>query len=126
MNSKQLTIAIAEDHVTTRSIISGFLSKCGYIVIFEVDNGSVLLERIEATDMIPDVCIVDINMPEMDGFETTKQLKQRWPSTKVLVISGEDYSGQVSKILHLGGDGFLPKHCTIEELIEAITNLYKK
>lgn len=125
MELKKTTIAIADDHRTTRSIISSFLSKSNFIVLFEVDNGEELIERIETTAMVPDVCIIDINMPRMDGFETTLRLKLQWPLIKVLAISGDQIPGQVLKIKLLGADGFIPKHCTIQELTNAITKLYK-
>jgi DNA-binding NarL/FixJ family response regulator len=125
MNSRKLTIAIVDDHKTTRSILSSFLSKENCIVFFEASTGSELLERLQTTDMIPDVCIVDVNMPEMDGFETVQKLKEKWPGIKILAISGEITNEQIEKIMKMGADGFLSKNSSIKELTDTILSFYE-
>ena len=120
------TIAIAEDNKITRTVIRHFLCQCNYEVVIEADNGKALIEQLENAKVLPDVCLMDINMPVMDGFETTRQLKQRWPSIKVLAITEDDCIKQFSKMAEMGADGSIPKLCTMPELNKAIMDLIKK
>jgi DNA-binding NarL/FixJ family response regulator len=119
MEIRNATVAIADDHLPSRKVIRHFLSRCNYRVIMEAENGKKLFEQLESATDLPDICLLDINMPEMNGFETTRRLKEKWPSIKILVISG-DHLFNLIKIKQMGADGFIHKNCTLAELHEAV------
>jgi DNA-binding NarL/FixJ family response regulator len=124
MDVSNATVAIAEDHVPSRKVIRHFLSRCNFNVIIEADNGKKLFEQLESATVLPDICLLDINMPEMNGFETTRRLKEKWPSIKILAISG-DHLYNLIKIKQMGADGFIHKNCTLDELNEAVLKVLK-
>ena len=125
MNVRSATIAIADDHGPSRKVIRHFLSRGNFNVILEADNGLRLCEQLEKAPVLPDLCVIDINMPELNGYETTKVLKARWPSIKVLAISGDHYSNTIH-LQQTGADGFIHKNCTMIELKEAVLKLLKQ
>jgi DNA-binding NarL/FixJ family response regulator len=124
MDLRNATVAIADDHVPSRKVIRHFLSKGNYQVIMEADNGRKLLKQLESADDLPDICLLDINMPELNGFETAKLLKAKWPSIKILAISGDHLYNNI-KIKQMGADGFIHKSCTQLELNEAVGKILR-
>ena len=124
MDVRNATVAIADDHAPSRKVIRHFLSRCNFIVILEADNGKKLFEQLESATVLPDICLLDINMPEMNGLETARRLKAKWPSMKILAISG-DYQYNLGKIKQMGADGFIHKNCTLVELNEAVQQVLK-
>jgi DNA-binding NarL/FixJ family response regulator len=124
MDLQNATVAIADDHVLSRKVMRNFLLKGNYHVIIEADNGKKLLNQLESADALPDICLLDINMPELNGFETARLLKAKWPSIKILAISGDDLYN-VIKIKQMGADGFINKNCTQVELNEAVGRILK-
>jgi len=106
-----ILVAFADDHLLVRESIVSFIEMLGGIkVIIEADNGKTLIEQIEHSKIMPDTCIIDIQMPEMNGFETVKILKERWPQINILVLSGfkDDLYAQM---IRLGVNGYLLKNC---------------
>jgi Response regulator containing a CheY-like receiver domain and an HTH DNA-binding domain len=122
MHLQSVTVAIADDHVPSRKVMRNFLLKGNYRVIMEADNGQKLLTQLESAATLPDICLLDINMPELNGWETARLLKAKWPSIRILAISGDDlYS--LTRINHPGADGFINKNCTQVELNEAMSRI---
>lgn len=122
-----IKIAIADDHVLMRKgvieIISSFHQ---YEVIIEADNGAQLLERIEAAPEKPRICVLDISMPVMDGYETVVAIKERWPEMKVLVLTMVNNEFSVIKMFRGGASGYLLKACPPEELQVALDAVQKQ
>lgn len=124
MDNRRLTIAIADQDDKTRQALSSLFVRCNCFVCLSVDNGHALLRQIEEQGFVPNICIVDLNMPGMDGFQTTIFLKQKWPEIKVLATSRHNRTQDICKIIRIGADDFLPKDCTINELSITISSLY--
>jgi two-component system, NarL family, invasion response regulator UvrY len=83
-----INIAIADDHTILRKGVIEILSKFDNMaVIAEAANGSELIKKLETASPLPDVCIIDINMPEMNGYETAAEIRRRWPNIKILALS---------------------------------------
>ncbi|WP_026712950.1 response regulator [Flavobacterium daejeonense] len=122
MDNKEeiIRVAIIDDHDLLRNGICQFLNSFGFATIFEVENGLAALEKIERNHLIPDVCIVDINMPVMDGFELTKILRKKYPAVKVIAFSVNDDEKNVIKMLKLGASGYVLKGADPKELEEAV------
>ena len=87
-------------------------------VVGEAGNGEAALQQIE--DCRPDVVIMDISMPELNGIQTTERLKQRCPAVKVLVLSVHDDTSYLRQMLAVGAAGYILKHTAADALIQAI------
>jgi two-component system, NarL family, invasion response regulator UvrY len=86
-------IALADDHTLLRKGLASLVQNLGFTVVLEADNGQELIEKLPAGSL-PDLVLMDINMPEKDGYETTFWLKENYPDIKVL--------GPSKRILLLG------------------------
>jgi CheY-like chemotaxis protein len=87
-------------------------------VVGEATNGQEALNQM--AECLPDVVLMDVRMPEMDGVEATRRIKSRWPDVKIVVLTL--YTGNKSEALAAGADAFLVKGCTNKELFAAILN----
>ena len=115
MKNPAVTIAIVEDHLVMRQLTNYRLSKLGYKVVLEAENGQILLDQLDNLQA-PDICILDINMPIMNGFETIIHLKKGWPDMKVVFLSMHEEDSYMKKSMELGADGFIRKDAPFEEL----------
>ncbi len=124
MISKSSFIAIAEDssmfHYILRKVIAEM--DCFQITI-EVSNGKELIDKLEKAYQLPEICILDIGMPVMNGYEAIRVIKKRWPSVRVLVFSQHYHSYVVGTMLNAGASGFISKDENPEYLIEAIRSV---
>jgi DNA-binding NarL/FixJ family response regulator len=105
---KNLRILIADDHELVRRGIRGVLrSRGGWRVVAEAANGREAVEK--AIELKPDVAVVDIGMPELDGIEVARQIREAVPDTKVLVLTMHDSDHMVRRALDAGASGYLLK-----------------
>lgn len=111
---KNPTIAVVDDHALLRKAIYYRLTGLGYNVVMEAENGQQFLDKLEE-DATPDLCLLDINMPVLNGFETAVQLKKKWPGIKILFFSMQNGSTYMKKARELGADGYLCKDASSEE-----------
>ena len=118
-------IALVDDHALLRSGLASLLKDFGYSVLFEADNGVRLQEKLKSHPL-PHVVLMDINMPEMDGIESTLWLKQHYPQIKVLALSMLDEEGTIITMIRNGAKGYVLKDCEPEELDIAITSVLEK
>ena len=91
----------------------------------EADNGKELKALIQQ-HRVPDIVLLDVNMPEMDGFETTRWLHKNYPQIKVLVLSMLSDEKTIIKMFRLGAKGYLLKNTDPEELKKALDAIYNK
>jgi two-component system, NarL family, invasion response regulator UvrY len=121
-----IKIALADDHTILRKGVAEFLSKFDDLtVIMEAADGAELITKIEASKELPDVCIVDINMPGMNGYETASEIKRRWRDIKILALSMYDTELNVIKMLRNGANGYVLKDSDPEDLRVAIKKVHK-
>ena len=126
MKSENLHIVVTDDHRLFRKGICALLEDFKFIErIEEAENGKDLIEMIEAGKEIPDLILLDINMPELDGVETTKYLKARYPDIRIIIISMEEDVQLVSHLVDEGVDGYLLKNADPDELDLAIRMVMK-
>lgn len=123
-NKNPIRIALVDDHDTFREGVLRILSDFGFETVFGADSGKSALDEMEACDLIPDVCIVDVSMSVMNGFETTKALCQKYPQLKILALSLNDNEKDVIKMLESGANGYLLKKTDPQELRKAIQIVY--
>ena len=125
-SNKIYQVVVTDDHTLMRNALARLIASFeNYAVIFEASNGRDLIEKIQ-TNLIPDIILLDINMPEMDGFETAKWLTKNFPQIKVLALSMQSDESSIIRMLRLGAKGYLMKNVEPEELNLALESVIKK
>ena len=115
---RKLRILIADDHGLVRRGARALLARRGWKVVGEVANGRDALEK--ARELKPDVAIVDISMPELDGVEVVRQVRETVPNTEVLVLTMHESDEMVRRALDAGARGYLLKSDLTECLAKAV------
>ena len=119
-----ITIAIAEDH---QSLIDGIELLLKYNDDFKIvgtaNDGERLIEIVNAKQ--PDVVLVDIRMPKIDGIQATKIIKASYPDTKIVAFTMFDQDDAVKQMLDAGAEGYLLKDSPLDEVLNAITAVMK-
>ncbi|GAB5557035.1 MAG: response regulator transcription factor [Schleiferiaceae bacterium] len=114
-----IRVLLADDQQMFIDGIQSILSTVNNIEIIGVaNNGLELLEKLEENQ--PDVILLDINMPEMDGIETCKRVKKQYPKSKILILSTYSHKSFVANLISLGADGYLLKNTGKDELVLAL------
>src|SRR5689334_2924476 len=121
-----INVALVDDHALLRNGLANVINSFGeYKVVFEADNGKQFIERYKKNDK-PEVVLMDITMPEMDGYETTKWIKNNAPDTKVLVLSMMDDDNAIIKMLQYGAKGYILKDSRPDVLRTALREVAEK
>jgi NarL family two-component system response regulator LiaR len=121
---KKITILLAEDHVVVRESIRQSLEReASLTVVGEAGDGNEAVRM--ARQLKPDVIIMDISLPKLNGIEATKQIKEFQPSVIILVLTAYDYEQYIFPLLEAGAAGYLLKDISSRELISAIHTVYK-
>ena len=125
MVSKQGTILYIEDNLDNRILIRRVLTAEGYTVV-EAENAQQALEYLEKET--PDLILMDINIPEVDGYTLTKQLKARpeLHDVPIIAMTANVMKGDMEKALQAGCDGYIPKPVDIDLLPEQIARYLGK
>ncbi len=122
-----ILIAIADDHAVVRDSISNMVSGQGkFKVIIKAGNGKELIAQLHKANPFPEICILDIQMPEMNGYETMEYIRQHWPDLKVLALSMLEDEFAIIRMLKLGASGYLSKASDLEELQKALIYIHQK
>jgi DNA-binding NarL/FixJ family response regulator len=117
--ANKLRIFIADDHAVLRDGLKALVNvQPDMEVIGEADNGRIAWQR--ARELKPDVVVMDVSMPEMNGAQATQRLKQSCPEIKVLALTAYEDKGYLRHLLEAGASGFLLKRAATDELIHAI------
>lgn len=112
-------IVIIDDHQLFREGVKRILEfEKSFQVVAEGDDGSEALRLVKTYS--PDVVIMDINMPQMNGIEATRELVEKFPDTKVIILSIHDDENYVTLALQTGAQGYLLKEMDADALIEAV------
>ena len=121
---KIIKIVLADDHTIVRQGLRSILEQqAGINVVAEAQNGR---EAVRLTEQLkPDVVVMDFSMPDLNGLEATRQIKQRVPETKVLILTRHANQEYVKSILSAGASGYLVKKSAAEELVIAIQAVHR-
>lgn len=123
METATVKIALADDHVLLRNALASLIDGFGNCrVIHQCGTGRELITHI-AAGHIPDVVILDLNMPDMNGFESADWLRQKFPDIRVLMLTMYDSELSLIRLLQAGVKGFLKKDIHPEELKFAILSV---
>ncbi len=119
-----IRILLVDDQLTVRKIWQSYLEKESDLeIVGSATNGTMALDWLETHH--PDIALVDIEMPGIDGLETTRLIRDRFPSTEVLVLSSHDREDYIRQALDAGAKGYLLKDTPAAELIHAIRFIHK-
>ena len=121
-----IKIALVDDHVLLRKslgILIGMLQD--FDIMLQADNGQDFINQLK-TNPLPDIALLDITMPVMDGVETARWLKQNHPEVKVLALSMIKNDLIIIRMLKNGARGYILKDCEPSELKTALHQVYKK
>jgi DNA-binding NarL/FixJ family response regulator len=112
-------VVVADDHTLVRqSVLKAVRSEDGVEVVGEAGDGPSTLAAVAEHD--PDLLVVDIAMPGLDGLAVAERLRRERPSVKVIFLSMHDDDGSLQRAVALGAAGFVSKSASIEELQEAV------
>lgn len=114
-----ISVIVAEDHAIVREGLCALIEREADIeVVYEAQNGR---QAIEQTQMLkPDVVIMDVSMPDINGIEATRKIKAAMADVRVLALSVHDKPEYVMDMIKVGVSGYLLKDCVASELVEAI------
>ncbi|MEI9810294.1 MAG: response regulator transcription factor [Bacteroidota bacterium] len=121
--SKKIKVALADDHVLLRTALASLINNfedCS--VIIQASNGNELIEKLK-TSLVPDVILLDLNMPLMDGMETAIWLQENQASIHVLMLTMYDSELALIRLLQAGVKGFLKKDAHPDELRFALQSV---
>lgn len=114
-----IRVVIIDDHIQIHNIVSGLLKQTSEIkLVGQGANGEDAINLCEHNN--PDIVLMDVVMPVMDGIQATKLLQERFPSIKVLVLSSFHDHESVHSMLRNGAVGYLTKSALAEDLVETI------
>ena len=117
-----IKILLADDHKITRDGLKALLeNQKNMTVVGEADNGRRAVRL--AAELKPDVVVMDINMPELNGIEATRQIVAELPGTRIIALSMYSDKRYVVGMLKAGVSGYLLKNCAFDELVAAISSV---
>jgi len=120
MENTEIRIAVVDDHAMFRQGISSLLSEYDEIkIVFDAANGAVLKEKISKYPL-PDVVLMDVTMPVVNGYEATSWLRKAYPTVKVLALSMFEEDEPIIKMLRCGASGYVLKESNASDLMYAI------
>ena len=118
------TIVIVDDHLLIAKAIEGIISNFEDFEVIDVaENGKDMIDKFESDKKIPDIILLDISMPIMDGFETALWLKKNHPNIKVMALSMQGDDNSVIKMIKNGAKGYLLKNTHPKDLETALIKL---
>jgi DNA-binding NarL/FixJ family response regulator len=123
--TRPIKVAIADDHALFRAGVKTALSARKDIeMIAEADNGMQLLNLLKHIE--PDVILLDIQMPIMDGIATLPEIRKLYPDVRVIILSMHNDHSMISKLMEVGANSFLTKNSDSETIYQAIKTCYEQ
>lgn len=121
-----IRIGLVDDQQLFRNGLVGLIKSVpDFELVVEAEHGRDMLDKIATLPGLPDVALIDMHMPEMNGVELNEVLQKEYPTIRVLVLSVYDQERFISKMIEAGVCGYLTKNCDVEELITAIQTTHK-
>lgn len=126
MENDKINIVITDDHKLFRKGIIALLSDFDFIEnVYEASNGEELLVLLSKMEILPDVILLDIRMPVMDGIEAHRKISELYPRIKVIILTMEDDEQYILHLISEGVNGYLLKNADPDEMEMAILKVVK-
>ncbi len=123
---EKIRIAIVDDHQMVSSALENLLStNPDFEVVMTCPNGDAFLQHLKKGAEPPEIVLMDVNMPIMNGIETTREITKNYPDVRVLALTMEDGEENIIKMLKAGAKGYLLKDMTSDVLFAAINTVHK-
>lgn len=122
----KINIAIADDHQLFLKSLSILIeSFSDFEIVADAMNGEILLKKLEGLSTLPDIVLIDVNMPVLDGSATAKIIAEKYPSIKLVALSMKDDDTSVIQMIRAGCCAYLLKEIHPDELEKALNEIYK-
>ena len=123
----QHSIVIVDDHLLIAKAITSIIDQFNnFNVLYECENGQQLIEKLSHSKNVPDILLLDISMPVMDGFDTASWVRAHHPNVLIMALSMQDDDDSLIKMIKCGAKGYLHKNVHPLELEKALTILVTK
>lgn len=127
MDTPIIKIAIADDEALFRAGMSFILTRVkNFEIIFEAENGSDLIEKLKVAPEKPDVILMDLKMPLLNGVESTKLLQKEHPEIKVIAVTSYDGKSFITNMIDVGASSYLLKNTSPKIVVHTINEVYDK
>ena len=121
---KMISVLIVDDSRTSRRILKDILERAGYKIAGEAINGKEAVEMY--AKLLPDIVTMDITMPEMDGIEALRQIRQGYPDARIVMITAAGQKEKMLEAVKLGAIEFVAKPFVEESVIDALEHCKKE
>lgn len=122
--SEKIKVLIADDHLMFREGLTRILSrKKGISIVGQASSGEEAIELFE--DLLPDLVILDITMPGINGIETSQKILHEHPDTKIIIVTASEDEDDMIEALKAGAQGYVLKGASAKDLANAIHTIYK-
>jgi len=124
---KQINILIADDEQLFRSGIRFLLERePNFNIIYEAENGKELITFINKTEELPDIILMDLNMPEVNGVEATKIIHKKYPEIKIIALTSFGGKSFITNMIDVGASSYLLKNTSPKIVVQTINEVFKK
>jgi two-component system, NarL family, invasion response regulator UvrY len=122
-----ITVSLVDDHVVLRNGLAAIVNNIeNFKVISQSNNGREFINTITKNKLLPDIVLLDVSMPQMNGFETAEWISKNLQRTKILVLSMFDDEKSIIRMIRNGAKGYILKDCEPNELETALENIVQK
>ena len=124
---KNINIAIADDEQLFRSGIRFLLEReSNFNVVFEAENGQQLIDFVSTTEVFPDIILMDLKMPEVNGIEATKTIHKAHPDIKIIALTSYDGKSFITNMIDVGASSYLLKNTSPKMVIHTVNEVFEK
>ena len=124
---KFIHVALAEDNRILRNGLELIIQDNPKLkILYTAENGSEIIEKTNLAEKLPDVILMDIDMPIFNGFEATKEILKKFPQINIIFLTSHINLPFIEMAIHAGGNGYLSKDAEVDEIFEAIQEVYEK
>lgn len=124
---EKIKIILADDEILFRKGIAFMLQREQNIqIIFEASNGSELTSYLSESSILPDIILMDLKMPLLNGVEATKIIHETYPDIKIIALTSYNTRSFIANMIHVGASSYLVKNATPAEMLETINEVFKK
>lgn len=124
---RKINIVIADDEQLFRSGIRFLLEReSNFNIYFEAENGKKLVDFIRTTEELPDIILMDLKMPEMNGVEATKIIHKTQPNIKIIALTSFDSKSFITNMIDVGASSYLLKNTSPKMVVHTINEVHEK